>query len=522
MKEKNMRKYPLQIIIMTLAFAVNLCPPILISYLIDEIAIGKNYNALPKWFAVTLTVSVLGSLLNFLILNYMPMMIGIQNSFCLEKKCVRNILRMNQSIYSGKEKGYYYNICENSTSSYGDLHEELHLNLVCNILYVVGVLGVVTYTDISFGIFFLCYGAVLVLIALKSANPLFQMQKDVVEVQDAALSKMRNVIENKSGINAIHTEKFFVEEYEKSCDQYQKYVLRYRFFECLSADLPGIASKISTVLFLALGVVLIMRGEITTGLLVMGYQYMGYLAEPINVICQIAMRYKANKVHIERVDKLTEEAEIPKENLEFNTESECLLKADNFDFFKGKEKDDFLYHISHMELKKNGLYVIKGDNGSGKSMLLNLLLGNVSKKDCSGAISVAENINETSFLTYPFVAVNGDFDRNLFGISRNAELEKLLNIDFEDRSIKANPINLSYGQQQKLALMRVFGLDAPIIFLDEPLSNLDIETQRRLIAYISSLKGKKTIVVIMHGEELDEIADGIVSIKNHQMQLKLS
>ncbi len=39
--------------------------------------------------------------------------------------------------------------------------------------------------------------------------------------------------------------------------------------------------------------------------------------------------------------------------------------------------------------------------------------------------------------------------------------------------------------------MRLFGTDEPTLFLDEPLSNLDTETQQHLIQYIKSLKGKR-------------------------------
>lgn len=95
----------------------------------------------------------------------------------------------------------------------------------------------------------------------------------------------------------------------------------------------------------------------------------------------------------------------------------------------------------------------------------------------------------------------------------------MLRVDFAGKEITANPVNLSYGQQQKLALMRVLGTDAPILFLDEPLSNLDVETQEAVVRYIVQLKGKKSILVVMHGDELDREADGVIMIKGHKMSI---
>lgn len=519
MKTKELKKYPLQIIMMTITFVVNMSLPLLFSYLIDDILISKNFSMLLQWFIITFVAAILSMIMKFFFTSYNPVKIGIQNSFKLQKRSLRNVLDMNQTIYSEKDKGYYFNLCENSSAAYGDLHEELNLNMCANLIYIIGMLVFITCVNWAFGIFFVSYGVILVIISLNSAKPLYHMNRDILAVQDIYLMDMRNIIENKGNINALHAEDFFHNKFKRSAMSYEKYILRYRFFDYLCSSLPDISSQICNVAFLFIAAILVINGKITAGILVMGYQYMGYFAMPIATVCSIVMRYRSNKVHIERVDELEEEACIKKENEEFKKENELILKAENFDFYKGEEKEDFLYHIDKLELKKNGLYVIKGENGSGKSMLLNLMLGNVSVKNSKGHLSVAEDMDSTTMLTYPFFAVNGSFEDNLYGIKENKELSNLLRIDFAEKEITANPINLSYGQQQKLALMRVFGTDAPILFLDEPLSNLDVETQQEVVRYIAGLKGKKSILAVMHSDELDKIADGIVTIRDHRMSL---
>ena len=519
MKTKELKKYPLQIILMAVTFVINMLLPLLFSYLIDEILISGNFSMLLQWFAVTFLIAVISMIMKFYFTNYNPVRIGIQNSFKLQKRSLRNVLDMNQTIYAKKDKGYYFNLCENSAASYGDLHEELHLNMYANFIYIVGMLAFITYINWAFGLFFAGYGVVLVIISLNSAKPLYHMNRDILAVQDVYLMDMRNIIENKGNINALHAEDFFHNKFKNSTESYEKHILRYRFFDYLCNFLPDIVSQICNVAFLFVAAILVIKGEITAGVLVMGYQYMGYFAAPIATVCSIAMRYRSNKVHIERVDELEEDAGAEKENTAYKKEDEKILVAENFDFYKGEEKEDFLYHIDKLELKKNGLYIIKGENGSGKSMLLNLMLGNVSTEYSKGYLSVAKDIDGTTMLTYPFFAINGSFADNLYGIQENKELRELLRVDFTEKEITANPVNLSYGQQQKLALMRVLGTDAPILFLDEPLSNLDVETQQEVVRYIARLKGKKSVLVVMHSDELDEIADGIVMIRDYKAEL---
>ena len=347
------------------------------------------------------------------------------------------------------------------------------------------------------------------------------MQKVVLPTQDKYLSGIRNIIENKAGINALHTEDYFEKEYTKYVGNYEKFVLRYRFFEYFCSYLPSLINQIFGVAYLFIAAVLVFQGNITAGVLLMGYQYLGYFSNPISIVCGILMRYRSNKIHIERVDELTLDAEQPNELAAYRTEEEAIFAADDLDFYKGDQPEDFLYHIQHMEIRKNGLYVIKGENGSGKSMLMNLILGNITPKNCKGTFSVAKDIDNTAFLTYPIFTVDGSFEDNLYEKPRKDHLIQMLGIDFEDKEIASNPINLSYGQQQKLALYRVFASDTPVFFLDEPLSNLDAKLRASMRTEIAKLHQKLdiTFVYVTHDQtEAMTMGDRIVVMKEGIVQ----
>ncbi len=519
MKTRELKKYPLQILAMVLSIFIAMTVPMLLSYLIDNIIITGNYENLASWCIAASLIAILSVILNFTFTNYLPVKIGIANSFKLQKKAITDILGINQSIYFQKDKGYYYNLTTNSCSSYGDLHEEVYLNLVSNFIYLAGILALVTYYSRAFGIFFLLYGIILVILSLRGAAPLFSMQKNVLEKQDIFFDALRNVIENKTSINAIHAENFFEDRANKTIDVYQKHILRYRFWDYLCQYLPTAANQIFSILFLFLSALLVKNGEITVGILLLGYQYLSYFAAPISKICSILMRYKSNKIHFERVDNLSEDSALPKETEALQVEKELIFRTEGLDFYKPvNETKELLFHLDEMMLPKNSLCIIKGENGSGKSMFLNMLLGNIAAEYTEGHFTLAEQIQDTAFLTYPVFTVNGTFEENLFGIPRNEQLMKMLHVDFSEKEITSNPINLSYGQQQKLALLRVLGSDRNILFLDEPLSNLDTTTQRELIDYIIALKHQKTIFVVMHSTELDAYADHIIQIEDKKFK----
>ena len=92
----------------------------------------------------------------------------------------------------------------------------------------------------------------------------------------------------------------------------------------------------------------------------MMYQYMAYFSDPITTACAILMRYRANMVHVARIDKLSDDAKIPKETKKYMTNTENLFFTEKYDFYKGKEKTDFLFHIDKLKIKKGWVICNKG------------------------------------------------------------------------------------------------------------------------------------------------------------------
>ena len=57
---------------------------------------------------------------------------------------------------------------------------------------------------------------------------------------------------------------------------------------------------------------------------------------------------------------------------------------------------------------------------------------------------------------------------------------------------------LSIGQWQKIAIARAFYRDSPILFMDEPSSALDVDSEKQLLASLRTLAKNKTVVIISH------------------------
>jgi ATP-binding cassette, subfamily C, bacterial CydD len=73
---------------------------------------------------------------------------------------------------------------------------------------------------------------------------------------------------------------------------------------------------------------------------------------------------------------------------------------------------------------------------------------------------------------------------------------------------------LSGGQVQRLALARAFLKDAPLVILDEPTANLDLDSEARVHAAVRTLAAGRTLILIAHRLRTVREADRIVVLDN--------
>ncbi len=204
-------------------------------------------------------------------------------------------------------------------------------------------------------------------------------------------------------------------------------------------------------------------------------------------------------------------------------------------------KSLFLNNLN-FKIKKNSIVGIIGSSGSGKTTILNLLIGFFNP--ISGEIFVDDqNINNLDdhrswLANIGYVPQNSFiFDDTIYnnislGFSNDnrdeqklkSALEKSQLVDFI-KNLK-NGLNtplgelgskISGGQKQRIALARVLYQNKDIIILDEATNSLDKKTELKFLENLKKLKDKKTIIIVSHDIGVMDICDNIFEIKNQNI-----
>ena len=193
------------------------------------------------------------------------------------------------------------------------------------------------------------------------------------------------------------------------------------------------------------------------------------------------------------------------------------------------------------KLLKNKMIGIVGNNGEGKSTLVNLLSGviipsrgsvyvddikltNFNNKfwfDSIGYLSQKPFLFEDTIKENIFLSFKKKIDYNLFNkIQKYVDFKRNIN-QFHSRLetiIKDNGQNLSGGQIQKLAILRCLYRDPSLVVLDEPTTSLDQSAIIALLNTLKELKGKKTIIIVSHDKKILKFCDDIYSVKKRNLK----
>lgn len=272
-----------------------------------------------------------------------------------------------------------------------------------------------------------------------------------------------------------------------------------------------------TILLYVLGGWLICAGSLTIGAVFAFVSYSGYVTGPVSALLNLKMYFARIFPSARRLFRF----------LDMETEADAgksplkgwppKLEFRNVEFWYEEERP-ILQGVS-FSVEPGEKVAIIGQNGSGKSTILNLLLRfyepkagqiladgvdvqDISLEEYRGLFSV---VSQEPYLFLGNILENvdlqGDADPDqLAAALRASGVESYLpRLPEKERTqIGRNGARLSGGEKQKLAVARALLKDASVVILDEATSGFDVESDAYLHDVILHQMQGKTVIMITH------------------------
>lgn len=541
---KYVSKYKLILIIGTLSMlgviGVDLFMPYMQQIFIDNGVIDGNSNIIFKVLLAMLLITIVKAILGYL-KEFLYDILSVKVHQDIKNDLFNHIQKLEFKYFDNMNTGELMSrIGEDVENIWQTIGFGLRL-FIENIIYFV--VSTVILFKLNFTLALACFVIMIPIgfIAIKLES---KFGKSYGEISDQTAKINTTAQENIAGVRlvkAFSREKHEINKFLKMNRGY--YDLNMKQAKIIGDFFPPIEflTNISLVVMIVLGGYLVMKDNITIGVLVAFSGYIWNLIWPMRMLGELIDLLSRNSASAKKIFEIMDrEPEIKSNEKSYkNDDIKGNITFNNVSF---KYNDEYVLKNINLDIKAGNTVAIMGTTGSGKSTLINLIGRYYDISD--GSIKI-DNVDikdyDLDFLRKNMSIVPQDtflfsdsIINNIKFSNENAELEdvkkaadlacakEFIEVLDEglDTEIGERGIGLSGGQKQRISIARALLRDSKILILDDATSALDMETEHELLKNLSTKAIKSTTFIIAHRISAVKNADIIIYLENGEIKEK--
>ncbi|MCL2607959.1 MAG: ABC transporter transmembrane domain-containing protein [Methanomassiliicoccaceae archaeon] len=364
-------------------------------------------------------------------------------------------------------------------------------------------------------------------------NPLYQRNIRLKEDQDH-FSKV--LFEQVNQMHEIKAEASFAKSLEAENRSFRTYfgsLVNFSRLSYLFTSLDGIIVTIFQAIVLFIGGIQIVNGNMSVGEFVIVTMYFAMLVASVKYYFNLGKAYQEYKASNFRMDDIYS---IEKENNGTERLGEVSnIVLDKVTYSYPNQDIPIMKEIS-AEFNRGDIVLITGKNGSGKSTMMNVVLGILQNIQDGSVKYSGINVSDIDLYSVrnekmaallqnsnPPDATVREYLSDHFGLDENGILdmirimglkEMFLGDNFDITNFWDKKMNsLSGGERQKIMLIKALCRNRDVLILDEPSTGLDAQTVDRLTDYLDITKRNRICIIISHDPKFERIANSVINFE---------
>ena len=398
--------------------------------------------------------------------------------------------------------------------------------------------ALVSLLNIIFALLYLVvmivYSPLLTAVAL-STLPLYfllvfgiaPIYKNLIRRRAVAQAKTQShLIEILTGINTVKAQHFELTARWKWQDRYRHMVdegFKSTVLGATSGEIGSFLSQLSGLLILWVGMDLVLKGQLTLGMLIAFRIIASNVTNPLLQLSKLYQGFQGVQLSMERLgDVLDQNAELSSED-DINQIALPPVKGNiRFEDVKFRFTSSGPYQVDNVtfEIQPGQFVGIVGQSGSGKSTLTKLIprlypveTGRIFIDDYDIAkVSLSTLRRQVGIVPQDSLLFEGTIAQNIALNDPQASDDSILEAakiacahDFimslslgYATKIAERGSNLSGGQRQRIAIARTILSNPQLLIMDEATSALDYNTEKQLCSNLQAWAAGRTVLFITH------------------------
>ena len=515
--------------------------------IIIELIIPTYVAKITESLTNSLIIVALASIINYSILKILNNLLGYADKYIYQrffrdnyitiyKKIVKKIYHFDEEYKKKISTGKIINSLTSDIINIGEMADNI-LKVILNILKSIVVIFYFFRINIYLALIIIGVDVIYIIRSNYLNNKSIKYSKEQRKENDKLIGLINQTLLGLKDIQTLNITNtiddkynYIYEDWKNAYDNKKKYE-RYRqnILKCFLIIIKSI------VYFTC--VYLMINNKITIGIMLIIISYFDSLFSASENIMDASQSIKDQNISVNRIKEILEYNTIKEKNLKEIKNIKGIIEFKNIDFSYSNEK---LLQNLNFVIRPNRITAITGTNGTGKTTIVDLilrlhsptkgeiLLDNIDVKeiDKNSYLKEISVLNQESYLFNLSIRENFNLVEN--DIKKQEEMCKLTGIDKfiktlpkgYDTIIDENSHNISGGQKRLLSLTRTLLKKAKILIFDEATSSLDTDKIQNVINVLNELKKNHTVIVITHKEEIENIADEVITINDGKVKIK--
>lgn len=492
--------------------------PMYLRIILDEIS-GKNRENVIINNSLYILIYTVFLALSLFLMRKLMISVSRKIEYELREKIYHKLLSVDYLFYQQNQTGDLMSRCTNDLNSVRTLLGPglMYIpNSLSRFFLFLPALIALSGKLMSILGLIMVFLVILIINLLPLLRPLYRQIQVAMGVMN---NRVWQVISGITTIKRHNTENIETRRFKELNESYIKKQMAVVKLEEFLFPLFIFILSILDLLILWIGGKEVIRGQMTLGQLLQFNIMIANLTFPILSLGWIMSLMQQGISALGRVNYILDQpVEDSKKKKPLSPEVPVIMTR-NLSFHYPGHSRQVLRNIN-VTLTPGQIVGITGHVGSGKSTLINILTGLIKPKpgqvfidgidicdiDPADIYNKIAVVSQEPFLFSKTVAENialgpGEMTQaEIEKAAKNAELTQEVQ-GFHDgfaQLVGERGITLSGGQKQRVAIARALSKCAPVLVMDDPLSNVDARTETHILQNLQNLHCFRTLIIISH------------------------